>query len=131
MNLQENYAYGTIGGTCFQRISYVELFLKLKKNRYQIGESIDVTVQARVEGGKSDIDKITAILVQETIFSDKIDTPEDSSSVKEMLVFQEATDKEDTDAGETNSYSLKLPIDKRMAPTAYPNCGTCGTVFLK
>ena len=41
-----------------------------------------------MEGGKSDIDKITAILVQETIFSDKIDTPEDSSSVKEMLVFQ-------------------------------------------
>ena len=42
---QENYAYGTIGGTCFQRISYVELFLQLKKNRYQIGEAIDVTVQ--------------------------------------------------------------------------------------
>ena len=123
MNLQENYAYGTIGGTCFQRISYVELFLKLKKNRYQIGESIDVTVQARVEGGKSDIDKITAILVQETIFSDKIDTPEDSSSVKEMLVFQEATDKEDTDAGETKTYNLKLPIDKRMPPTSAPNCG--------
>ena len=40
-----------------------------------------------------------------------------------MLVFQEATDKEDTDAGETNTYNLKLPIDKRMAPTAYPNCG--------
>ena len=80
----------------------MELFLQLKKNRYQIGEAIDVTVQgwtknawnrlrelgpkdrgkqgrgitqprsrffnisvqARVEGGKSDIDKITAILVQ-------------------------------------------------------------------
>ena len=41
-----------------------------------------------------------------------------------MLVFQEATDTEDTDAGETKTYNLKLPIDKRMAPTAYPNCGT-------
>ena len=104
----------------------MELFLQLKKNRFQIGESIDVLVQARVEGGSSDIDSITAILVQETIFSDKIDTPEDSSSVKEMLVFQEACDKEDTDSGETNTYNLKLPIDKRMAPTAYPNCGTHG-----
>ena len=42
----------------------MELFLQLKKNRYQIGEEIDVTVRARVEGGKGDIDKITAILVQ-------------------------------------------------------------------
>merc|ERR1719305_674118 len=39
-----------------------------------------------------------------------------------MLVFQEATDTEDTDAGETKTYNLKLPIDKRTAPTAYPNC---------
>ena len=42
----------------------MELFLQLKKNRYRIGEEIDVTVRARVEGGKGDIDKITAILVQ-------------------------------------------------------------------
>ena len=75
--LQENYAYGTIGGTCFQRISYVELFLQLKKNRYQIGEEIDVTVRARVEGGKGDIDKITAILVQgQTSFKSTHDNPQ-------------------------------------------------------
>ena len=84
---------------------------------------IDCTLNSTMKANFEPSNVRTRFGVQETIFSDKIDTPEDSSSVKEMLVFQEATDKEDTDAGETKTYNLKLPIDKRMPPTSAPNCG--------
>ncbi len=100
----------------------MELFLKLDKSHYRLGDTIDVEVQARVEGGRSDVDKITAILVQEMIFSDKIDTPKESESVKELLVFAEATDEDDTNSGETRTYKLQLEIDERLPITSFPNC---------
>ena len=54
---QENCAYATIGGSCFGK-THIELYMKLERNTYKLGEKIPVHVEATVKGGSSDVDKV-------------------------------------------------------------------------
>lgn len=49
--------------------TYVELFMRLEKNVYKLGDSIPVHVEIRTEGGNNEIKKVTALLVQEAIYT--------------------------------------------------------------
>lgn len=62
-NLQENYAYATIGGTCFLKKTHVELYMKLERNTFKLGETIPVHVECRLEGGNADVDKVRSLFV--------------------------------------------------------------------
>ena len=57
-NYQENCVYATIGGSCFRKKTYVELFMSLPKNVWKLGETIPVHVECSVKGGSSDVDKV-------------------------------------------------------------------------
>ena len=56
---KENCTYAVIGGTCFTKKSNVELYMKLEKNTYKLGEKIPVRIETRVEGGSADVDKVS------------------------------------------------------------------------
>ena len=56
---QENYAYAVIGGTCFMRKAHVELYLRLEKSVFRVGEPIRVHAECRVEGGITDVNKVS------------------------------------------------------------------------
>ena len=62
---QENCAYAEIGGTCFMKKSEVELFLKLERSYYKLGEEINVYVECKVVGGSNvnDIERAITIAV--------------------------------------------------------------------
>ena len=47
-----------IGGACFTKKTYVELYMKLEKSIYRLGETIPVHVECKVEGGSTDVDKV-------------------------------------------------------------------------
>ena len=117
--MQENCAYGTIGGSCFQKKSYVELYMKLDRSVYTLGEKIDVFLEARVEGGVNDVNKVYALLVQEAIYSVNMGT-KDEKRKKEVLVMAEDSNGEDTHPGKTHTYNMTLQIPDRMGLTGKP-----------
>ena len=51
--------------------------MKLEKSTFRLGQKIPVHVETRIEGGSNDVDKITVILVQETIYSVNVDTKDE------------------------------------------------------
>ncbi len=55
---KENYAYGEIGGHCFMKKAFVELCLRLEKSVYQLGDTINLEAECRVEGGITDVNKV-------------------------------------------------------------------------
>ncbi|TRY78670.1 hypothetical protein TCAL_11599 [Tigriopus californicus] len=118
---KENYAYATIGGTCFLKKTHVELYMKLDQNIFKLGDTIPVHVECRLEGGNADVDKVTVLLVQEAIYTVGHGT-KDVSKKKERLVVAEAVDEEDTDVGKIQNYDLNLNINDRMPLTDFPWC---------
>jgi hypothetical protein len=56
---QENVTYSTIGGTCFSGKTEVELYMKLKRNVFKLGEKIPVHVECTISGGSAEVDKVS------------------------------------------------------------------------
>ena len=57
-SLQENCAYAEIGGTCWNKKTFVEVFLRLEKNHYKLGETVPVHVECRIDGAVSNVKKV-------------------------------------------------------------------------
>ena len=55
---QENATYATIGGSCFSGKTEVELYMKLSKNVFKLGEKIPVHVECTVIGGSAQVEKV-------------------------------------------------------------------------
>ena len=55
---QENCTYAKIPGTCFMGRTDVELYMKLEKNVYQLGDEIPVHVEVTVKGS-SKVDRVS------------------------------------------------------------------------
>ena len=55
---QENCTYAKIPGTCFMGRTDVELYMKLEKNVYQLGDKIPVHVEVTVKGS-SKVDRVS------------------------------------------------------------------------
>ena len=56
---KENTTYATISGSCFGK-THIELYMRLEKNTYKLGDKIRVHAEATVKGGASDVDKVNA-----------------------------------------------------------------------
>ena len=74
--------------------------LLVNYGKYSFGRSlIKVHVECTVKGGRSEIDKIIVILVQEAIYVCNMGMKEEARK-KERLIFSEAQDPEDAEPGE-------------------------------
>ena len=74
--------------------------LPAEHGKYGFGRSlIKVHVECTVKGGRSEIDKIIVILVQEAIYVCNMGMKEEARK-KERLIFSEAQDPEDAEPGE-------------------------------
>ena len=62
-NFQENCAYATIGGTCFTKKTQVELYMRLERNVWKLGEKIPVHVECSVKGGSTKVDKVSLLCI--------------------------------------------------------------------
>jgi len=117
---KENCTYAKIPGTCFMGRTDVELYMKLEKNVYQLGDEIPVHVEVTVKGS-SKVDRLIVLLVQEAIYICNLGT-KDEVRKRERLVMSEAEDTEDADPGECQGYDLTLRVDENMPLTHYPWC---------
>ena len=54
---QENCTYAKIPGTCFMGKTDVELYMKVEKNVYQLGDEIPVHIECTVKGS-SKVDRV-------------------------------------------------------------------------
>merc|ERR1712095_182754 len=95
--------------------------MTLDKSVYKLGDTIKVHVEASVKGGSSDVDKITALLVQESVYICNMGF-KDEQRKKELLVFAEAVDNEDADVGECQEYNFELKIDDQLPLSDFPWC---------
>ena len=117
----------------------VELYMKVEKNVYQLGDEIPVHIECTVKGS-SKVDRVgtlcwlmmlgnfqmsllqlIVLLVQEAIYICNLGTKEEVRK-KERLVMSEAEDNEDADPGECQNYDLKLKVGESMPLTHYPWC---------
>ena len=74
--------------------------MPVRYEKYGFGRSlIKVHVECTVKGGRSEIDKIIVILVQEAIYVCNMGMKEEARK-KERLIFSEAQDPEDAEPGE-------------------------------
>ena len=88
-------------GLCLQLSTKDRSFqLPAEHGKYGFGRSlIKVHVECTVKGGRSEIDKIIVILVQEAIYVCNMGIKEEARK-KERLIFSEAQDPEDAEPGE-------------------------------
>ena len=88
-------------GPCLQSSTKDWSFqLPVEYGKYSFGRSlIKVHVECTVKGGRSEIDKIIVILVQEAIYVCNMGMKEEARK-KERLIFSEAQDPEDAEPGE-------------------------------
>ena len=93
--------------------------MKLEKNVFKLGEPIKVHVECTVKGGRSEIDKIIVLLVQEAIYICNMGFKEEARK-KERLIFSEAEDPEDAEVGECQAYDLELQVDDVLPLTDFP-----------
>jgi len=117
---KENCVYETVSAGCWGK-SHIELYLKLEKNVFKLGETIKVHVECTVKGGRSEIDKIIVILVQEAIYVCNMGMKEEARK-KERLIFSEAQDPEDAEPGECQEYDLELKVEDVLPLTDFPWC---------
>ena len=122
-----NYAYATIGNFFFGKTK-IELSLKLDKSYYDLGEKMPCHVECRVEGGHADVDAISAILVQEAVYTVNKGTKEEAKN-KEVIVYASATDKEDVDEGEYKKFTLYIDIPKDIPLSGFPWCDSIDMAY--
>ena len=61
---QENCTYAKIPGTCFMGKTDVELYMKVEKNVYQLGDEIPVHIECTVKGS-SKVDRVGTLYVDD------------------------------------------------------------------
>ena len=93
----------------------------MEKNVFKLGEKIKVHVECSVKGGRSEIDKIIVLLVQEAIYVCNMGF-KDEARKKEKLIFSEAEDPEDAETGECQAYDLELEVENVLPLTDFPWC---------
>lgn len=53
-----------IGGQCCVKKAWIELYMRLSKSVYKLGDEINLHVECRVEGGTTEVKKASQILLK-------------------------------------------------------------------